>query len=59
MSVIAYVIIASAALVALVVYQLVKGKKPVTVAAVKAQVSADAAAVKTDVSAVKADAKKL
>jgi hypothetical protein len=48
MSLIAYVVLAGIAVAALVVYQLVKAKKAVTVADVKTQVSADAAAVKAD-----------
>ena len=58
MSIIADVLIVVAVVAAVVVYQLVKSKKAVTVGDVKAQVSTDAAAVKSDVAAVKSDVKK-
>ena len=52
MRIFAIAIVVGVIVVAVAVYQLVKSKKAVTVAAVKAQVSTDAAAVKTDVKKV-------
>jgi hypothetical protein len=48
MGLITIAIVVVVAVVGVAVYQLVKSKKAVTVASVKAQVSADTAAVKAD-----------